>query len=187
MATNINLIAPEKQGRAALSGKSSIILSIIIVLIALGAYGAISFLAGKYAAVDRTAQAGIQSERAEMNGPAYAAIADFQDRLNILDKAIGDHYQWNVFLQSFSRFVLPEVRLTSLTWSEKDGKLNVKGMAPNFDVLSREIILLQKLTGAGTVEFKQAGEGSTFSQTSQGGINFELNVKVNMDSLSGKS
>ncbi len=186
MATNINLIAPESRSKTAFSGKFSIILSMVIVVLALGAYGVIIFLSAKYASADRTAQAGIQSERDKMSGPAFAAVADFQNRLDILDKVIGDHYQWNVFLKSFSKYVLPEVRLKSLAWDEKDDKLNVKGVAPNFDALSREIILLQKFTGAGTVEFKQAGEG-TSAEVSQGGINFELNVKVNRDSLGVKS
>ena len=183
MVSNINLVAPESEKKPLLTGKASLALSVSLIILALGVYGVASYLKCRYLSEKQNVEAQIQDEKSKMSGSNYAAVSDFQERMDILDKVIGDHTYWDAFLKDFSKYVLPEVRLTSLSWNENKNAMEVKGIAPNFDVLSREIILLQKFSGAGSVEFKSASEKAAGEDT-QGGINFILSVKVDENTLS---
>jgi len=186
MVTNINLVTPESEKKPLLTGKASLALSVGLVILMLGVYGALSYLKWKYSSEKQDTETQIQDEKNKMSGPNYAAVSDFQERLDVLSKVVDDHSYWDAFLKSFSKYILPEVRLTSVSWDEKKNAMEVKGIAPNFEVLSREIILLQKFSGAGSVEFKNAGEKAA-GENSQGGISFELDVKIEKNILNGKS
>ena len=48
MVTNINLAAPESENKVSLSGKSSLIFSVLLLLAAIGAYAVPSYLSSHY-------------------------------------------------------------------------------------------------------------------------------------------
>lgn len=185
MATNINLVSPEGEKKSLLTGKAALFFSILLVVLVLGVYGAISYLGKNYTAEKNQIETEVQAEKAKMEGPAYAALADFQERIDLLDKIIDDHAYWDEYLKNLSKYVLPEVRFTEFTGGEKEDSVSVKGIAPNFEVLSRGIILLQEYPGVDAIEFKSANEKT--GADSQAGIEFELAMTMNKSALKSNS
>lgn len=181
MVTNINLVSPENENKMPLSGRATLLFSAALVVLILGIYGAISYLEKKYVSEKNRLETEIQAEKAKMNSPGFAALADFQERLDLLGKIIGDHAYWDEYLKRLSKYILPEIRLTDFSSGEKADTITLKGVAPNFEALSRGIILLQKSPEVESIEFKSAGEKTeTEGQT---GIDFELAVKANKDAF----
>ena len=178
MVTNINLAAPEVKSKTLLTGKSTLTLSIALVLLTLLVFGAVLYFKNSYGAQAGQTESDMKKEKSKMSGTTYSDLFDFQKRLILLDGVLGSHSYWDSFLRNFSQYVIPDVRLTSLSFDEKEKTLNLKGIASNFEVLSREIILLKSYPGADSVEFKNATEGTT-SGGGQSGVNFELNIKTN--------
>jgi Tfp pilus assembly protein PilN len=178
MVTNINLAAPETEKKTMLTGKSTLTLSIFLVLLTLLVFGTVSYFKSRYSAQVARTESDIAQEKSKISGTTYSDLFDFQGRLTLLNGVLGNHSYWDNFLRNFSQYVIPDVRLTNLSFSEKDTTLNIKGIASNFEVLSREIILLKSYPGADSVEFKSATENTT-SGGGQGGVGFELNIKTN--------
>lgn len=178
MVTNINLAAPEAENKTPFTGKSTLALSIALVLLTLLVFGAVSYLKSRYSAQVRQTESDITKEKSKMSGTTYSDLFDFQERLTLLDGVLGSHGYWDSFLKNFSQYIIPDVRLTSLSFDEKDKMLNLKGVTSNFEVLSRQIILLKSYPGADSMEFKNASE-SMDSGGGQSGVNFELNIKTN--------
>jgi Tfp pilus assembly protein PilN len=178
MVTNINLAAPENEKKTMLTGKAALVLSILLVLLTLFVFGAVSYFKNSYSVQAAQAESDINKEKAIMSGKTYSELFDFQERLTLLDGVLGNHSYWDSFLKNFSQYIIPDVHLTGLTFNDKDKTLNIKGIASNFEVLSREIILLKSYPGADSIEFKNASE-STQSGDGQSGVSFELNIKTN--------
>src|SRR4030042_4448625 len=173
MTTSINLVSPENEDKRKFTGKTALFISVGLVIVILGAYGVISIFGRKYSSEQKNLEAQIQDEKTKISGPAYASVADFQERLNLLEKIIADHPYWSDYVKDFSRYLLPDVRLSSFSGSLGEGKISIKGVAPSYEALSRQIILLQKFPGAKSVEFKDS------SAADQGGIDFGLEITVN--------
>lgn len=178
MVTNINLAAPDTEKKSPLTGKSALSLAILLVIVVFGAYGVILYFKNSYSKQNQEIEKAIGEEKNKMAGENYANLYDFQERLILLDGVIGDHPKWDVFLKDFSRYLIPEVYLTSLAYDEKEGNLDIQGFASGFEALSREMILLKSYPGAGSVEFKKSSERAA-SENSQGGVEFEIGIKVN--------
>lgn len=177
MVTNINLVSPEGEEKRKFSGKLALFISVGLVVVILVAYGAISIFNRKFSSEQKNLDIQIQDEKTRISGTTYASIADFQERLNLLEKIIADHPYWNDYVKNFSRYLLPDVRLSSFSGSLGEGKISIKGVAPSYEVLSRQIILLQKFPGAKSVEFKNS------SGATQGGIDFGLEITVNEEAF----
>lgn len=176
MVTNINLVSPESEKKPILTGKASLTLAVIFLVIALAVYGAVSYLSGRYLAEKQDLEAQIQNEKSKLSGPNYTTVTDFQERVTLLGKILGNHYYWNDYLKSLSKYVLPEVRLSKFDGDNEKNSASIRGVAPNYDVLARELILLQKFPGVSSVEFQSASED-------QSGVQFNLNVVLNKEAL----
>ena len=181
MVTNINLAAPESQNKINLTGKASLFLSLFLLLLAIGIYGGVSFLSSYYLNGKNQIENKIQAESARISGPAYAEVTDFQERLSLIDKIIEDHVYFDSYIKNFSKYVLPEVRLTSFDWKGEDSELALSGIATNFDTLSRELILLKNSPIIQSVEFKSATESS--GTEGQSGVKFDLTAKIKKEAL----
>jgi len=184
MVTNINLAAPEaKSEKTLLTGKLALVLAVLLVLLTLLVFGAILYFKNSYSSQAGQIESDIKQEKAKMSTATYSDLFDYQERLTLLDGVLNGHGYWDSFLKNFSQYVIPDVHLTSLSLDKKDMALNLKGVASNFDVLSREIILLKSYPGIDSVEFKNASEGTAASGGGQNGVNFELNIKTNQSVL----
>jgi hypothetical protein len=178
MVTNINLVAPETGNKPAISGKSALMLSILLVFIVSLAYGAFFYFKNSYAAQNKELQKSIEGEKKKLNGDNYFNLFDFQERLVMLDKIVADHSYWDSFLKDFSRYIIPEVTLTKITYNEKEGILTITGYATNYESLSRELILLRSYPGAKSIDFRNSSEESETSK-SPGGVS--LKVEMTLD------
>ncbi|MFA5926318.1 MAG: PilN domain-containing protein [Parcubacteria group bacterium] len=178
MVTNINLVAPESENKSPLTGKSALTFSILLIVVVFLAYGAILYFGNSYSKQNSEVQRSITQEKAKMAGQTYSDLYDFQERLILLDKVTNDHAYWDRFFRDFSRYFIPEVRLTDFSFDEKEGILDVKGIAANFEMLSREVILLKSYPGSESVEFKNSSE-KTSGENGQGGVEFDVTVKLN--------
>lgn len=182
MVTNINLVAPDAEIKTKASGKSTLILSIGLVVLAVILYMGLSAAAASYKNNQTGIEQQIQQTKTMLAGGDYAGVVDFQERLNILSQAMEDHTNFDAYLREISKYVLPSVRLTSLKWSENDRQITIAGTAPNFDALSQAMILLKKCPIFSSLEFKSASE-SALSATTQPGIDFQVEALVKPDTL----
>lgn len=186
MVTNINLSSPEVVEKRSLTGKSALILSLVLLVFVVAAYAAVIFLKGKYESQEKEISAAITEKQGEMKGSAFSDAIDFQGRLNLLDKVVDDHSYWDSFFVKMGSYIIPEVRLDKFS-GKKDGVggglVEISGTAASMDALSRELILLKSFPGADSFEFKQAGEkiGQTAGQ--QSGISFNASLKMNKSSF----
>lgn len=182
MVTNINLSAPEVAEKKSLTGKSALILSVALIVVALVAFVAIVFMKGKYESQEKEIDAAIVEKQSEIKGTAFSDAVDFQDRLDLLDKVIDDHSYWDGLLLEMGSYVIPEVRLDKFS-GKKDGAggglVEISGTATNMDALSRELILLKSFPGLDSFEFKQAAEKAAQSTDQAGGISFDASLKIN--------
>lgn len=176
MVTNINLVSPESEKKTTLTGKTSLTLAVGLLATTLAVYGAMVYLSGRYSAEKQDLESQIQNGKSELGGPNYANVADFQGRIVLLGKVLENHYYWNDYLKSLSKYVLPEVRLSKFNADSEKKSVDISGIAPNYDVLARELILLQRFPGASSVEFRGASE-------SEKGIQFNLSIALNKEAL----
>lgn len=181
MVTNINLVSPESGKKVSLTGKTTLILSVLLLLLTIGIYVAVRFLSNYYLREKNQVENQIQEESAKISGLEYAELADFQERLNLAENILGDHAYFDSYLKNFSKYVLSDVRLTSLDWKDRGGEVAILGMAANFDALSRELILLKNSPMIQSVEFKNATESS--STEGQSGVKFDLTAKIKKEAL----
>jgi len=177
MVTNINLVSPEEKNKPKLSGRTSLALSISLLVVAVGVYFALGQISNSYQREKSNVESQIQEEKAKISGPNFSDVADFQGKLNLLEKIIGDHVYLDGFLKNLSKFVLPEVRFTELQWDYSGDNLSIKGIAPNFDSLSREIILLKNCPLVESIEFKNAAQSGA-AGTGQVGVQFEMSAEI---------
>ncbi len=176
MVTNINLVSPEAEKKEIVSGKTSLFLSLGLLLITMAVYGGIVFLNNKYSQEKEAADAAIQIEQAKISGPIYADVADFQERVEILGKVVQEHYYWSDYMKDFSKFILPEVVLNNFAGEENADSVKISGSAPNYDVLAKQLILLRSFPGASSIEFEGAKE-------EEGRVSFDASFTINGDSL----
>ncbi|MFH0930177.1 MAG: hypothetical protein V1814_02900 [Candidatus Moraniibacteriota bacterium] len=182
MVTNINLSSPEIVEKKSLTGKSALILSVILLVFVAAAYAAVFFLKGRYVSQGKAIDASIAEKQSEINGTAFSDAIDFQERLNLLDKVVDDHPYWDGLLVKMGSYILPEVRLNKFS-GKKDGAggglVEISGTATSLDALARELILLKSFPGLDSFEFKNAGQGTE----QQGGISFDASLKMNKSSF----
>lgn len=182
MVTNINLVSPEGERRNNFSGRLSLILSLVLLVLVGGAYLFIRVMASNYNQKQTELSQEILLEKEKIAGPEYEALADFQQRINFLDKIIDDHIVFDFYLRSLSKYVLPEVRLSNFGWSYEGDTVNMAGTAPNFDVLSKELILLRNCPFVQSLSFKNANE-TLGTESSPGGVSFSLTLALNKNML----
>jgi hypothetical protein len=176
MVTNINLSSPESEKKPSLTGKSTLIISVSLLVVAIVAYGTLVFLKDKYTKETEQIKSAIEQEKKELIGSDYADVSDFQERINLLDGIISNRFSWSRFIPEFSRYVLPEVKLSS--FSPIEGNLPISGTASSYDAVFREINLLKKLSGVESVELKDVSEAVAI-EGMQAGISFNANLKLN--------
>ncbi len=181
MVTNINLVAPESEKKTVLSGKTSLVLSVLILFSAIAAYAVVSVLSGSYLKQKNQVENLIKTENEKISGSKYADMADFQERLNLVGEILDDHLYLNSYVKNFSKYVLPEVHLLSFSSKSSGEEISLSGIAPNFDAVSREIILLKNSPIVQSVEFNSATE--TSGTEGQSVVSFGLTVKIKKDSL----
>ncbi len=177
MATNINFSSPEVMEGRSFSGKSALIIAVALLAFVTLTYAGLIFMGSRYAAQQKEVEAEIIQEQNKAKGPEFTDALDFQDRLNLLEKTIGDHSYWDGLLVKMGSYVIPEVRLESFSGKTDPlggGEIEISGVANSLDALSRELILLKDFPGLDSLEFKGASE-----RTEQGGISFSASLKVN--------
>ncbi|OGI27597.1 MAG: hypothetical protein A2359_04715 [Candidatus Moranbacteria bacterium RIFOXYB1_FULL_43_19] len=184
MATNINLATPENETKKILSGKTSLILSLLLLFLAIGIYAGVSFLSSRYLSQNSQVESQINAEKAKISGPEYAEITDFQERLDLIDKILGDQVYFENYIKNLSKYVLPETRLTLFGWKGSVNEITLSGITANFDALSKELILLKNSPLIQSIEFKSASESS--GNEGQSGIKFELTASAKKDALNNK-
>lgn len=186
MVTNINLSSPEVAEKKSLTGKSALILSLILFLFVAATYAAVVFLKGRYDNQEKEISAAIAEKQGEMKGTAFSGAIDFQERLNLLEKVVDDHPYWDGLLVKMGSYIIPEVRLDKFS-GKKDGAggglVEISGTAASLDALSRELILLKSFPGLDSFEFKQAGEKTGQGTDQQGGISFVASLKISRASF----
>jgi Tfp pilus assembly protein PilN len=175
MVTNINLASPESESKPKLTGKTTLVLSISLLVVTVVVYLALNFVSTRYAGQKTKIENQIAQETAKIGGAEFSDIADFQVRLDTLKKITDEHVRLDLFLRDFSKFVLPEVRVGSLAWEYEKNSLSVSGSTPNFDVLTREIILLKSSPLVQSVEFNGGDAGS---EAGQNNVTFSLSIKI---------
>lgn len=178
MVTNINLVSPENANKSMLTGKATLFLSLGLVVLVLAAYAAINFAGQRYLSQKSVLENEIQAEKAKMSGSNYAALADFQGRIDLLGKIVDDHVYWDLYLKELGKYVLPEIRFQNVSGNEKGDGITIRGIASNFEALSRGMILLEKFPGISSVEFKGASEKSG-GEGGSPGVEFNLTAVVN--------
>jgi Tfp pilus assembly protein PilN len=178
MVTNINFTTPEDKEKIGFSGKISLILSGLLLVLALGIYAVISLFSASYAKQEKETESQIQSENAKIAGAEFTESADFQQRLNLLDKVLEDHFSFDSQLKNFSKYILPEVRLTDFSWEEGENKIVFSGTAPNFDVLSRQLILLKNAPIVQSVEFKKTDQSASTEEQKGMLVSFGISVRL---------
>ncbi len=182
MVTNINLVSPEVENKNKLSGKTALVSSVLLLVMVTGTYIALRSVRSHYSRQEKDLSQQVEQTHSEIAGPNYEALADFQQRLILLGKIMDNHVYFESYLRNFSKYVLPEVRLLAFSWEGQGNKIEIKGIAPNFDVLSKELILLRGNDSIQSVELKSAKE-VTATGTQQGGLNFDLAVTAKKDAF----
>jgi len=178
MVTNINLSSPESERKITLTGKSTLIVSVFLLVAAIVAYGILTFLKDKYTKEKEQISTEIEQKKEDLRVSSYVDLADFQDRINLLDGVITNRFSWSMFIKDFSMHVLPEVKLSS--FSPEGSKLPIKGLAPNYETVFREMNLLKKFSGAELVELKSISEVEIIEgDQSQSGISFNVDMTIN--------
>lgn len=181
MVTNINLSSPELAEKKTFTGKSVLVLSVSLLAVVFAVYGVLFFLKSRYSSQDQVISGQISQEQGKSSGAAFADILDFQERLNLADKAIDDHAYWDSLLKRMSAYVIPEVKLTKFSGKEDQsgaGTVEISGTAPNLDAISRELILLKDFPNLDSLEFKKAG-ASQAGSSQPGGVTFDASLKIN--------
>jgi hypothetical protein len=181
MTTNINLSSPEVSEKKSITGKSALVFSALILALVFGLYFGLLFLKARYSAEDKNVSEKITQEQDKVSGTTFADILNFQEKLDLADKAVGDHSYWDGMLKKMSAYIIPEVKLTQLSGkidAGGTGVIEISGIAPNLDALSRELILLKDFPDLDSMEFKNAGE-SQGQANQQSGIIFDADLKIN--------
>lgn len=181
MVTNINLAAPESEKKINLTGKASLVLSVLLFFLAIGIYAGISLLSSHYLREKNQIESQIQTESAKISGSEYAEMADFQERLNLINKILEDHLYFDSYLKNFSKYILPDVRLTKFESKAGGSEIAISGTTSNFDALSRELIILKNSPIVQSVEFNSATEKS--NAEGQRGVIFSLSAKIKKEAL----
>ncbi|OGI25211.1 MAG: hypothetical protein A3J76_03445 [Candidatus Moranbacteria bacterium RBG_13_45_13] len=179
MVSNINLVSSEVEKKTGFSGKASLIISVVLLVLAALGYTGLKILSSSYAKEKGAVETQIQSEKVKISGPEYAELADFQERLILLEQIIVDHSAYDSYLKNFSKYVMPGVRVSSLEWKNGGGEVSISGIATNFDTLSRQLILFKNAPIIQSVEFKNATE----SLSEGGGVGFTMTLKIDKESL----
>jgi Tfp pilus assembly protein PilN len=182
MVTNINLAASEPESNVKMSGKKSLIIAILLLLLAVAIYLILHFFAKSYQSQQANIDNQILESKNKIIGSDFADIADFQGRLGLLDTMTQDRMHFDTYLKEMSQYVLPEIHFTSLDWSGKDGTIDIKGFSPNFNSLSQAVVLLKKYPALQSIEFKKAGE-TTSASGGQAGVEFELSAMLKTGTL----
>lgn len=180
MVTNINLVSPETEKKTRLTGKTSLVISLSLLALVVVIFFGLVIAKNSYTNEKNDLTKSIQQEKNKVAGPAYAEISDFQEKLMLLNGIIGDHVYVESYLRSFSHYILPEVHLTDFSWSGSDQTLKISGLAPNFDSLSKEVILLKTYAGIDSLELDSAGESQTSGQS---GVQFKISAKLNREAF----
>jgi len=184
MVTNINLVAPEEEKKTALSGKTTIVLSFSLLLAVLAVWLVLAQISRGYQSQQISTENQIQQEKNKISGQDYAALADFQERVDLLNRIIPDHSYFDVYLRNFSQYLLPGVSLINFKWDSSGDKVTLQGTSPSFDSLSKALILLKKYPNLASVELKNASEA--LSQNGSVGISFEIDAVVNKTAYNKK-
>ena len=182
MVTNINLSSPEIVEKKSLTGKSALILSLVLLVFVVTVYAAVIFLKGRYVSQGKAIDTAIAEKKSEISGTAFSDAIDFQEKLNLLDKVVDDHPYWDGLLVKMGSYIIPEVRLDKLSGKRDQaggGLIEISGTAASLDALARELILLKSFPGLDSFEFKNAGQGTG----QQGGISFSASLKMNKSSF----
>jgi len=180
MTININLSSPEISEKKFITGKSALVFSALILVLVFGLYFGLLFLKARYSAEDKDVSEKITQEQNKVSGTTFADILNFQEKLDLADKAIGDHLYWDGMLKKMSAYIIPEVRLTQFSGkvgADGAGVIEISGIAPNLDALSRELILLKDFPDLDSVEFKNAEE-SQEQADQQSGVKFDASLKI---------
>ena len=160
----------------------SLILSLVLLILVAGTYFLIRVLGSNYSQKQMELSSEILLEKEKIAGPEYEALADFQQRIYSLDKIIDDHIVFDSYLRSFSKYVLPEVRLSNFGWNREGDIVNITGTAPNFDVLSKELTLLRNCPFVQSLSFKNASE-TLGTESGTVGVNFNLTLTLDKNLL----
>lgn len=177
MVSNINLAGTEFEKKPSLSGKSSLVISVALLVLAVVIYAFLSIYNNSLSSRKNNLESQIQQEKMKTQGPAYVKLADFQERLMLIKKIIGGYSYPEPYLRNFSQFVSPEVHLTSFSWKNDGQTMTISGIAPNFDSLSKEVILLKTDPEIDSLEFKQANEAAG-AANSIPGVQFGIDAKL---------
>ncbi len=161
-----------KKERLAVSGKISLIISLTVILIVIATYLVLAILnKSEIAKKEKLENLYSETKFGFENNPQYVEMVNFQNKLKILSQIAGDHFYWNNFLSEISQYILPEVYLKEI--SAGSGKVSMKGLATNFEAITKQLQLLQSYSGVESVELIRAAENT--GQT-EGGITFEIDV-----------
>lgn len=182
MVTNINLSSAEfsESEKRTFTGKSALIISLVLLAIVFLAFSIFSFLKARYISQNKEVLDQISQEEGKIRGTMFTDLLSFQEKLNLLDKVMDDHSYWDNLLRKMSGYFISEVRLTKFS-GKKDasgaGIIEINGIASNLDTLSRELILLKGFPEINSLEFKNASENIGQADQS-GGVMFEITLRV---------
>jgi|GEM_PF-862574 len=175
MVTNINLSAPSGEKAPALTGKSTLIFLIFLLVAVVSVYGFFAMLKSKYTKEEEQTSNIIKQKRRDLSSADYVEIADFQGRLNMLNEIITNRFPWHSFILEFSKYILPEVKLASFAPGED--VLPINGTAPNYEAVIRQVDLLKKFSGTKSVELKTVSEAMA-EEGQQKSVSFQAELKL---------
>lgn len=178
MVTNINLSSPEDEKKPALTGKATLVVSGVLLVVAISTYGFFAIAQDKNTKEAEQIKSEIEQKKKDLSDSDYAEVADFQERLNLLDKTLSSRFSWSGFILELSKFVLPEVRLDSFSPEEGKDDLPIKGKASSYENVVREINLLKKVSGVESVELKDVYDARS-TEGQQAGVAFSAVIKLN--------
>jgi len=161
----INLKSSElisKRKHTESESNTSLLLGVLIILISLGAYGAVMFLNSSAKGEIGKVNDDIEILKKKMDSDETQEVYDFQDRLFEIEELLGTKIMNSENLEQISLYTLPETRFTSLTAEvNEDGFLGIIAEVVNPDhySLSQQLEAYSMMERAEDVMLDQSEQG----------------------------
>lgn len=164
-----------EQGRSEIRGihlSSQFIGSTAAVLLALAAWGGLTYYDGRLQSDIDTMTESINAKNTGFSGEDVDRVADFSLRIGLLGTNLKEKVDPSTLLVSLQGVMLDSVVLSSYSYDQKGGSIVVDGNAESFRSLARQLVAFRKLPG-----FKDLSIENT-SRSDDGKIQFGARITV---------
>lgn len=152
-------------------GKGLIAITVVLLL-SVAAWRGLVFweqrIGGEIAAVE-TETARI---RANFQGEQADRVADFQFRLDIIEKSLRDKVRPADMLRSLETLILPGADLSEYVFDAKDRSIAIAGEADSFLIVAQQMAILKRTPGFASLSV----ESLEREESGRIGFNFSINL-----------